>query len=177
LYEIAKYSSKIDFLIKFLEINNDTHTLHFNYKEYDSFDINVWMDNIKKYSEKSLQKRNQEEKLYAEYDIYTKNIKIRFIKPQWIIIKFIKEKEVSKTWEIGNELEVDLVDSILYSSTETWTRLLNGCLKKVNEPVPVLPPMQNFKKKSFKKGKQRNNSYSSRYSSNSSKSSKKSKNS
>jgi len=140
LYEIAKYSTKIDFLIKFLEINNDTHTLNFNFKEYDSFNIKTWMNNIKIFSEKSLTEANDyEEKLFGVYDIYKKKIKIKFNKPQWTIIKFENGKEIAKTWEIGKELEIDLVLSILYRSTETWTNLLNKCLKKLNESVPVLP--------------------------------------
>ena len=63
IYEIAKYAPKLDFLIKFLEINNDTHTLNFNFKEYDSFDIKSWMNNMKKFSEKSLSKEIDLKKL------------------------------------------------------------------------------------------------------------------
>ena len=138
LYEISAYSTKIEFLIKFLEINNDIHTLNFNYTQYDSFDIKTWMDNIKTFSEKSLKKRNEEEELIKEIDIYKKKLKIEFKKPQWTIIKFENDKEVSKTWEIGKELEIDLVKSILYGNSENWTRLLNECLKKLNEPVPPM---------------------------------------
>jgi hypothetical protein len=171
LYEIAKYAPKIDFLIKFLIINNDTHTLYFNYKEYDDFNIKIWMDNMKKYSEKSLKRRDQEEQLYAEYKIYTKNVKIKFMKTQWTIVKFIDDKEVSKTWEIGKELEVDLVNSIVNITTESWTNLLNKCLKKVDEPVPVIHPLPSLKKKSHKRVRHKKANYSS----SSSKSSKKSK--
>ena len=131
LYEISSYSSKIEFLIKFLEINNETHTLNFNFKEYDSFDINIWMNNIKKFSEKSLVKRNNvEEELSAELDIHKNKLFIEFKKPQWTIIKFENNKEISKTWEIGKELEIDLVKSIQFGNTENWTNLLNNCLKK-----------------------------------------------
>ena len=164
LYKIAKYSSKIDFLIKFLEINNDTHTLNFNFKEYDSFDIKSWMNNVKKFSEKSLLETHEgEEKLYGEYDIYKKKIKIRFNKPQWTIIKFENGKEIDKTWEIGKELETDLVMSILYGSTETWTNLLNKCLYKLNEFVPVLPQtsLPNIKKGTYAKKRLKKKSYSS----------------
>ena len=137
LYEISAYSPKIEFLIKFLEINNDIHSLNFNFKQYDSFDIKTWMDNIKKFSEKSLIKKiDEEEELIKEIDIYKKKLKIEFKKPQWTIIKFENDKEISKTWEIGKELELDLVKSILYGNTENWTKLLNECLKKLNEPVP-----------------------------------------
>ena len=164
LYEIAKYSHKIDFLIKFLEINNDTHTLNFNFKEYDSFDIKSWMNNMEQFSEKSLSEvHDYEEKLYGEYDIYKKKIKIKFNKPQWTIIKFENGNEISKTWEIGKELETDLILSILYGSTETWTNLLNKCLKKLNESVPVLPKtiLPNILKKHHTKRRHEKKSYSS----------------
>jgi hypothetical protein len=81
LYDIANYSPKLDFLIKFLEINNDTHTLNFNFKEYDEFDSSVWMENIKSFSERSLIDNNiYKEKLYGEFDIYTKKNKNRIQK-------------------------------------------------------------------------------------------------
>ena len=164
LYKIAKYCPKIDFFIKFLEINNDTHTLNFNFKEYDSFDIKSWMNNVKKFSEKSLSETHEvEEKLYGEYNIYKKIIKIRFNKPRWTIIKFENEKEINKTWEIGKELETDLVLSILYGGTETWTNLLNKCLKKLNESVPILhqTSLPNIIKKKRDKKRHGHKSYSS----------------
>ena len=155
LYEIAKYSSKIVFLIKFLEINNDTHTLNFKYKEYDDFDIKSWMENINKFSKKSLIKHDMHEKLYREFDIYTKKLKIEFKKPQWSIIKFQNQNEEIKTWEIGKELEIELVESILHGNTKNWTKLLNECLKKLNEPIPIIEhslSSLSFKKKNRKKG-------------------------
>ena len=161
LYEISKYTDKIDFLIKFLEINNDTHTLNFNYKDFDSFDIQSWMNNIKKFSEKSLKNNIKcDEKLYDQLDIYTKRLKIEFKKPQWSIIKFDNNQEIIKTWEIGKELEIDLVNSILYENTENWIKLLNQCLKKLNEPVPSLPSLLSFGKKKNKRYRHRNTSFS-----------------
>ena len=138
LYQIEKYSNKIPFLIKFLEINNETHTLNFNYEKYDEFDIDVWLNNMKTFSIKSLSNETKEEQLYREFDLYTKKVHIEFKKPEWSIIKFESDKEIIKTWEIGKELEIELVDSILYGSSKSWTKMLNECLKKVNEPVPIL---------------------------------------
>ena len=138
LYQISKYSKKIPFLIKFIEINNETHTLTFNYEKYDEFDINNWLNNIKTFSSKSLNNEIKEEKLYMEFDIYTKKVNIEFKKPEQSIIKFENENELIKTWEIGQELEKDLVNSILYGNSKNWTNLLNECLKKLNEPVPVI---------------------------------------
>ncbi len=162
LYEIAKYSSKIVFLIKFLEINNDTHTLNFNYKEYDKFDIKSWMENIRKFSKKSIIKHDFHEKLYREFDIYTKKVKIEFKKPQWSIIKFHNKNEIIKTWEIGKELEIELVQSILYGNAKNWTKMLNECLKKLNEPVPVFEhslSSLNFKIRNKKKDNKSISSY------------------
>ena len=113
------------------------------------------MDNIKKFSEKSLINKNKvEEELVAELDIYKKKLNIEFKKPQWTIIKFEDNKEIIKTWEIGKELEVDLIKSILYGNTENWTRLVNECLKKLNEPVPE--DLSFSRKKNNKKLKHRN---------------------
>ena len=137
LYQIEKYSNKIPFLIKFLEINNETHTLNFNYEKYDEFDIDVWLNNMKTFSIKSLSNETKEEQLYREFDLYTKKVHIEFKKPEWSIIKFESDKEIIKTWEIGKELEIELVDSILYGSSKSWTKMLNECLRKVNEPVPI----------------------------------------
>jgi hypothetical protein len=138
LYQIAKYSSKILFLIKFFDMDNESHTLKFNYEKYDNFDIDVWLDNIQKFSAKSLKNKILEEQLYREFEIYTKKINIEFKKPEWSIIKFENAKEFIKTWEIGHELEIELVESIVNSNSKSWTNLLNECLKKVNEPVPEI---------------------------------------
>ena len=160
LYEIEKYSSKIMFLFKFLEINTDTNSLSFNFKEFDEFDIKNWMENIKKFSLESLQRRsNHTEKLIREFEIFSKKIKIEFIRPKWSIIKIENHNEIVKTWEIGKDLEKDLVDSINYP--DCWNNFLNGCLKKLNEPIPILPEL-NLKKKYMKR------SNSKRYSSSSS---------
>jgi len=153
LYEIAKYSSKIIFLFKFLEINSDTNTLSFNFKEFDEFDIKNWMENIKKFSSESLQKRNNQiEKLSREFEFFAKKIKIEFIRPKWSIIRLENHNEIIKTWEVGEDLEKDLVDSINYPNSNCWTNFLNGCLKKLNEPVPILPEIkmkQKFRKRGY----------------------------
>ncbi len=167
LYQIAKYSSKILFLIKFFDMDNESHTLKFNYEKYDNFDIDVWLDNIQKFSAKSLKNKISEEQLYKEFEIYTKKINIEFKKPEWSIIKFENAKEFIKTWEIGHELEIELVESIVNSNSKSWTNLLNECLKKVNEPVPEIQnTLSNltFKKKSKgNKSHKSNNSSSDTY--------------
>ena len=145
LYEISKYSDKIYFLIKFLEINNETHSLNFNFREYDEFDINAWMDNIKKFSSKSL-KNNIEEKLTGEFEIYSKKVKIEFRKPKWSFMRLENEKEKVKSWEIGKELEIDFVQCMYHQNSESWTTLINECLKKINEPIPILPQLSSKKK-------------------------------
>ena len=145
LYEISKYSDKIYFLIKFLEINNETHSLNFNFREYDEFDINAWMDNIKKFSSKSL-KNNIEEKLTGEFEIYSKKVKIEFRKPKWSFMRLEDEKEKVKSWEIGKELEIDFVQCMYHQNSESWTTLINECLKKINEPIPILPQLSSKKK-------------------------------
>ena len=149
LYEISKYASKIFFLIKFLEINCEMHTLNFNFKEFDEFNIRDWMSNIKKFSDVSLKKRTSNEKLYREFDLFSKRIEVTFKKPGWSIIRLEDKKEDIRTWEIGKELEKEFINSIIDSGSDSWTNLLNGCLKRLNEPVPILPKIskKNHRKK------------------------------
>ena len=146
LYEIAKYSSKILFLAKFIQLNKNMHTLNFNFTAYDEFNIKSWMTNVRKFSDESLNNNNQNEELYREFDVFPKKVKIEFIRPKWSIIKLEDKNEIMKTWEIGNELEKELVNSIVDSGSDSWTKLLNECLKKLNEPVPVLPDIHSKKK-------------------------------
>ena len=155
-YEIAKYSSKLLFLVNFLEINSELNTLNFNYKKYDDFDIKIWMHNIEELSgEKLIQRDEIDEKLYREFEIFSNMIKIEFKRPKWTIVKLEKKKEIKKSWDIGKDLENDFIDTILNKGSDSWTNLLNRCLKKLNEPVPVLPQLM-LKKKNKKKGNRSN---------------------
>jgi len=146
LYEIAKYSSKILFLAKFIQLNKNMHTLNFNFTAYDEFNIKNWMANVRKFSDESLNNNSQNDELYREFDVFPKKVKIEFIRPKWSIIKLEDKNEIVKTWEIGNELEKELVNSIVDSGSDSWTKLLNECLKKLNEPVPILPDIHSKKK-------------------------------
>ena len=153
LYEISKYSNKIEFLSKFLEVNNEKHALDFNFKKYDEFDVNLWMENIKKFSSSSLKNNNNiEEILVNEYNIYNKKLKIEYKKPLWSIINFENKKEIIKTWEIGKEMEIYLLDSINNPKTESWTKFINICLEKINEASSEFPKLFNVTpKKKFSK--------------------------
>ena len=141
--------------MKFLEINKDMHTLNFNYQAYDEFNIKDWMFNIKKFSDESLNINNniEPEELYREFKVFPKKIKIEYIRPKWSIIKLENKNEIMKTWEIGKELEKELIDSIVDSGSKSWTNLLNECLLKLNEPVPNLPHIDKTKVKKKKSKK------------------------
>ena len=132
-----------------MEINCEMHTLNFNFKEFDEFNIRDWMSNIKKFSDVSLKKRTSNEKLYREFDLFSKRIEVTFKKPGWSIIRLEDKKEDIRTWEIGKELEKEFINSIIDSGSDSWTNLLNGCLKRLNEPVPILPKIskKNHRKK------------------------------
>ena len=149
LYQIEKYCSKILFLIKFIELNQELNTLNFNYEEFIKFNIRSWMYNIKKFSNKNMNYNNEDEELLSEFNIYSKKIKVEFKRPSWTLIKIENKNEIKKTWEIGNDLEKELIDSIVDSNAKKWTKLLNGCLERVDEPIPILPEI--FKKKTFNK--------------------------
>ena len=150
LFEIKEYSNKICFISNFVEINNDLNILNFKFKEYDEFDVRSWLSNIKKFTDEKLENKIINEEIYMEFDMLSNRIKIEFKKPRWSIIKLERKNEIKRTWEIGNELEKDFIESILNSSTESWTNLLNNCLKKLNEPVPALN--KEVGKKNNKKG-------------------------
>ena len=140
LFEIAKYSNKIDFIIKFLEIDSENHKLSFNFKKYDEFDAKSWMKNIKKFSDNSINNKKEfEEELNSEFKVYTKKVKIEFKKPLWSILKLQNSKEITKTWEIGNETEILLIESITNPGNGTWLKFLNECLKKIDEPYEEFP--------------------------------------
>ena len=137
LYNIASYSTKISFLLQFLKLNKELNTLHFNFREYDEFDVKSWMKNIKKFSRESLNKININEKLYQEFDLFPKKMAIEFRRPKWSIIELKDKNEVKRTWDIGQELEKELIDSILDSSC--WSKFLNDCLKKIEETASEKP--------------------------------------
>jgi len=147
LYEISKYTSKILFLIRFLELNKEKHSLSFDYKSFDEFNANAWLGDIKICTNEKFNYDAQSEDLYTEIDSFPKKIKIKFIRPRWSIVKFEGKKENIKTWEIGQELEKELIDCILNSGSDSWTNLLNECLKKLDEPVHILPSVTKKKLK------------------------------
>ena len=151
LYEINKYTSKILFLVRFLELNKEMHSLKFDYKSFDEFNANSWLGDVKVCTNEKFNYDTQSEDLYKEIDIYPKKIKIKFIRPRWSIIKLEGKKEIIKTWEIGQELEKELIDSILNVSSDSWTNLLNECLKKLDEPVHILPSVSKKKLRLKKK--------------------------
>ena len=133
LNEIAKYANKIDFLSKFINIDTETHTLDFDFKEYDLFDANIWMENIKKFAGNSIKKElfDFEEELNMEFEVYNKKIKIEYKKPLWSIIRLEKKKEIIKSWKIGKEMEYYLIESIVNPNGGSWTKFLNECLEKI----------------------------------------------
>ena len=134
LVEIAKYASKILFLTKFLDIKDYNNTLDFNYENYDALDIKSWMNNIEKFTPDYFQNNQFKEKKYREFQIYSKIIRIQFIKPLMTLIRFENKNEVSKSCEIENELEYELVTSITNGTAENFNRLLNLCLEKMHSP-------------------------------------------
>ena len=149
LYEIQKYSSKILFIIKFLEINSELNMLSFNFREFNNFDIPTWMENIKKFSKESIKKRTLNEDLYKEFDIFSKRIKIDYINPKWSLIKIEDKKEIMKTSEIKNELESDFIECFDNVSSESWTNFFNKCFTQSVEIPQALPEPILKKKKTF----------------------------
>ena len=156
LYEMSNYSSKILFLIQFLEINSELNSINFDFLEFAEFNVDIWMHNIKKFSGESLNKIKINDNLIEEFEFFGKKIIFEFKRPSWTIFKKDGTEVIKKTWEIGNELEKELVDSVLDIHPDSWTNLMNGCLRKLNEPVPVLPRVKT-KRKNKKKILSRSN--------------------
>ena len=157
LYQIAKYSSKLLFLIKFIEINKEFNSLNFDFEEFDKFNAMSWLDNIQKFSNKSLKNNVYDEELSTEFNVFSKKIHVELKRPCFSLVKIENKNEIKKSWEIGNELEGELIDSIANSSSDSWTKLLNECLQKLDEPIPILPKVHN--KKRFHKNQSKNNLY------------------
>ena len=136
LVQIAKYESKILFLLKFLNIRDYNNTLDFNYDNYDEFDIKSWLENVEKFNPKFYESNSFVERDYREFELFTKIVGIEFIKPLMTLIRFENKTEVSKSCQIENELEDELVESILHGNSKNFNRLLNLCLKKMHAPTP-----------------------------------------
>ena len=45
-------------------------------------------------------------------------------------MKLENKREVFKSWDIGNELEKEFVNSIVDSGSDSWTKLLNEIFEK-----------------------------------------------
>ena len=140
---------------KFINVDTETHTLTFNFREYDDFDANIWMENIKKFSGNSLKNNSdieEEEDLRCEFEVYNKKVKIEYIKPLWSIIKMTNEREIIKTWKIGKEMEYYLIQSIINPNGGSWNNFLNECLEKLeNEEDSVSVQTIDIKQKPAKK--------------------------
>ena len=154
LFQISKYLSKLSFLVNFLDIDNELNTLNFNFKKYDTFDVENWLYNIEKFSGEKLKERDiKDDDLIKEFEIYSSSIKLQFKRPKWSIIKLEKKDEIKKSYLIGKDMENDLIDCILESTSDSWTNFLNKCLKKIEENIPNL----SISRKKYRKKGNRNN--------------------
>ena len=151
LYKLSKYSSKLFFLSNFLEIDNEFHSLKFNFDEFENFNIKTWISNMKHFSDLNIKPKIISDDLYKEFNFFSKNIKIEFRRPRWSLITYQGQNEISKTWEIGKELEKEFIESIIDSSSDSWTNFLNSILQKVDEFVPEELTKNHSKKKLKKK--------------------------
>ena len=129
LNEIEKYSSKLFFLTKFLDLNCEMNTLTFNFKGYDEFDITSWLAEIKEFSNESLKQHIVNEELYRELFTFSKKIKIKMQKPRWSVIKLEGKSEKKNTYEIRDDLEKEFIKSIDKNNPFFWTSIINNCGK------------------------------------------------
>ena len=76
----------------------------------------------------------------------SKKIKIAFKKPKWSLLRIENDKERIKNLEIGKDLEVEFVQCMYHEISDSWKHLVNECLKRLNEPVSILPMLSSKKK-------------------------------
>ena len=93
------------------------------------------MENIKKFSDNSIKKNDEvlQEQLKNEFRVYNKKVKMEYKNPLWSIIRLDNNKEVCKTWKIGKEMEIYLIESIVNPNGGSWTKFLNACLEKIKK--------------------------------------------
>ncbi len=132
IIEIGKFTSKILFLIRFMDFNND-NKLTFNFKTLDNFDALTWINNIQKYNDNYFSNRLHEriEKLIREFESsFQKKVRIEFKKPLLKIAQFencfLKENQYILLDEIINEL----VNKLNFFD---WSILIKNSLNKFNE--------------------------------------------
>ena len=132
IIEIGKFTSKILFLIRFMDFNND-NKLTFNFKNLDNFDALTWINNIQKYNDNYFSNRLHEriEKLIREFESsFQKKVRIEFKKPLLKIAQFencfLKENQYILLDEIINEL----VNKLNFFD---WSILIKNSLNKFNE--------------------------------------------
>jgi hypothetical protein len=105
------------------------------------------MANIRRFSHKSLINHihDSEEELFTVFEILPKKIRVELKRPRWSLIKIGNKEEIRKSCEIGADLEKYLIYCMSDSGSESWTKLLNECLKRLNESVPILPSIHKMK--------------------------------
>ena len=141
LIEIGKHINKLSFLFKFIEVNKIKNSLTFNYKKLDDFDVNLWINNIKKFNGNHLKKKIQSiERLSREYHLsQSHKIKIEFKKPIINIIKIENKIESSKNYHFTKEFEDEFVVNINNKESINWSKLINRFLGKMIEIITLIP--------------------------------------
>jgi hypothetical protein len=145
IIQIEKFASKILFLIKFMDFNQD-NTLSFNYLNLEKFDAVSWLKNVGKYNGNYFKKRLNvnKEKLIREFEITpTKRVKIEFKKPLVKISNFENFSELAINYILPKEISSLLPDNQNFLE---WSVLLKNSLDKFNESNIFYPSTSSTKK-------------------------------
>ena len=146
IIQIGKFASKIFFLIKFMDINND-NTLHFNYQELEQFEVISWLNDIEKYNGGYfLQKvQNPIDKLIREFNASpTKKVKLELNIPIIKIITFTKINEKSNIYSILEKITDEFPNK---NSFLEWSILIKDSLNQIKEENLLNPIDKERRKK------------------------------
>ena len=78
-FKIEKYLNKVLFFIKFLDIYYEENTVNYNYEELDHFNVENWVNDVKKFNIGEYFNENEEknDKKEIEFLGNTPNIRIK----------------------------------------------------------------------------------------------------
>lgn len=146
IIQIGKCTSKILFLIKFMDFNND-NTVTFNFKNLEHFDVLSWLNNIQKYNSNYFSNtlHSRIEKLIREFDSsLQKKVRIEFKKPLLKIGQFDKFLLIENKHILLDEIMNELVNKLNFFD---WSILIKNSLNKFKE-INIISIRPNISSKS-----------------------------
>jgi hypothetical protein len=146
-FKIEKYLNKVLFFIKFLDIYYEDNTVNYNYEELDNFNVENWVNDVKKFNIGEYFNENEEknDKKEIEFLGNTPNIRIKIeIKESRVITTEIEHgKDEKKCYFIPYDIQKELSEENFFN----WSFIIPKIISKENEYVPGQPVVIQPKKK------------------------------